>query len=1511
MSEYPYPGLRPFQREETDIFFGRENQTDDLVEKLERTHFLAVLGASGCGKSSLIRTGLLPALDSGFMGSKGAFWAVAVLRPGNQPFANLAEQLLKDEVFARSYPLSLQDGELAQGILEAELRRGPLALHELLASSPLPDDCHLHIVIDQFEELFRYHREGSGDLADAFVCLLLEAHRHEKIFITLTMRSDFLGDCSHYLGLPEAINRGLFLTPRLSRDEMADAISLPARVFDGKIESALVNHLLNEASANQQDQLPLLQHALMRMWKLDEDKHLTLAEYKALGDLRQSLSDHADKAFSELSTEQQKIAEIMFRRLTEAASDLRDTRNPTTVTKIMTLAKVEKTELVEIIDVFRKPSRCFLTPGKEIELNEELLIDISHESLIRQWQRLREWSEDEAEQAEIYQRLASAARRWKNRKGELWGGVDLILALEWKNNPQISPEWANRYNAHKDFDFELTMSFLDESESADQKAREAAEQIRVSKYRRLRLFALGSVSSLIVILFLISNWYYDNKRIHESYYADFTKVYGLPKGIVPLSNEQIKHRAYSLKFIRRGSKNEVDTIDAIDSLGRCITAHPIGTYLDWSYQIKVKSQACRWEFIRDAQDRIIYEKAFDKNGQLVWGIIYSPPTLEKGQNRLTERRGQFVSADGYPKPQKKSKANFVRIEYTSEGYDGTVWYTDRTGVPALGPDKQFAIRYQYNKHGQHSMYTSLDKNGNAMNDIVGNASLKIEYDFQGFAKQYTALDAEQKAVMIHIGYSIRENLFDENGNLSEEKYFDVLHKPTEIKNGYHKIKFEYDERGNITKQFYYDRNDNPTLSVEGYHHSSFEYDANNNLIDVSVYDMKLNLVVGQNGYARFTQKFDSNNNVIKDEIFDTSGKTTLSNEGYAIAEYQYDTNGNIVKKKFIGVNGQPATTKGGYSGWAAKYNGQNLLIQKQYIASNNQLVIINKGYAQYQNSYDKSGNKIEVGYFDLNNERVMSIDGYAGFLQEYDQFGNETRVSYFDIDKKPLASKEGYAAWRKEYDDRGNKIKEAYFDANGASFILKDGYTAVESDYDPAGNEIERRFLNAAGVLTTIKGGYASWQASYDARGKQTEIRYYNLNKTLVINTTLGYAKKASLYNNKGQLLHEAYFDAYSLPIMLNGGFASQNNIYDHRGNNIETSYFDGNDQPVLKVDGYYKAIKEFDIFGHQTKTAYFDIIGHPVAINAGYSIYTRGYDHLGNLTTQQLYNAEGKPTLIYPDNFHKEVRHYNAQGRIASYSHYGINQQPVMHQDGYHKKNIIYDNRGRITREDYLDTNLKLVNPEAGCASWLSRYNDRGYLIETKTLNTENKPCSTKIGYAQIKYTFDLRGQNTGVAIFDTEGRPARHPDGWFSWEQVYDQAGNVIKFAYLGTDGKPIQLKDGFASWTGQYNPYRNLIERRHYGARNEAVINKTKNYHRFENKYNERQELIEVTTFDEQDALIMNNYGYARMQLQYDIYGHLVEHVYYNNNDQPTEIKGCKRYKWLYDESGNYIDEFCEKK
>jgi hypothetical protein len=342
------------------------------------------------------------------------------MRPGDQPFVRLAEGLLADKTFNAAWkspsPVGAspagdssagKSGESLAGqaptgeaSLAAELRRGSRSLHEILAHAPLPDGTRLLLLVDQFEEMFRF-REQEENQAAAFVALLLEACTHPDVYVVITMRSDFLGAAAEFYGLPEAINEGLYLTPRLTREQLRDAISLPAQLFGGEVEDALVNQLLNEAG-NDPDQLPLLQHALMLLWEGDAAKKLVMQEYRQLHGLSGALDGHADKAWKELDANGQLIAEALFRALTERGRDGLDIRRPVRVQAVMELAGCDLATLAQVVDTFRQSGRNFLMPSPHVALTPDTTLDISHESLIRQWERLKGWVAAEDEKAAMY-----------------------------------------------------------------------------------------------------------------------------------------------------------------------------------------------------------------------------------------------------------------------------------------------------------------------------------------------------------------------------------------------------------------------------------------------------------------------------------------------------------------------------------------------------------------------------------------------------------------------------------------------------------------------------------------------------------------------------------------------------------------------------------------------------------------------------------------------------------------------------------------------------------------------------------------------------------------------------------------------------------------------------------------------------------------------------------------------------------------------------------------------------
>jgi len=264
----PFPGLRPFTQQEDYLFFGREEQTRELLQRLGSNRFVAVVGTSGSGKSSLVRCGLLSELLGGRMLGAGASWEIAVTHPGGNPLSLLTDALLDADLYDR-------EEEHARENLLATLSRSHFGLVEAVKQADLGEGTNFLLVVDQFEEIFRFHEAGQWqqEAANEFVSLLLEAAAQKEvpIYVVLTMRSDFIGECGQFEGLAEMVNRGEFLIPRLNREQFKRVIEGPIKVAGGQIEPRLLQRLLNDLG-QQADQLPCLQHALMRTWEVWAEK---------------------------------------------------------------------------------------------------------------------------------------------------------------------------------------------------------------------------------------------------------------------------------------------------------------------------------------------------------------------------------------------------------------------------------------------------------------------------------------------------------------------------------------------------------------------------------------------------------------------------------------------------------------------------------------------------------------------------------------------------------------------------------------------------------------------------------------------------------------------------------------------------------------------------------------------------------------------------------------------------------------------------------------------------------------------------------------------------------------------------------------------------------------------------------------------------------------------------------------------------------------------------------------
>ncbi len=513
----PFPGLRPFSQEEDYLFFGRERQVDELLKKLRTNRFLSVVGVSGCGKSSLVKSGLLPSLHRGYLVGTGENWKVSLFRPGNTPIENLTEALATPGHIYNDNSIA----EIIPSIVASTLRRSNKGLIKAVAQSDLATNENLLIVVDQFEEIFRYDAPGKiegmsfRDEAAAFINLLLTASRQTQvpIYIVITMRSDFIGECTTFRNLPQVINDGQYLIPRMTRGEIKQAIKGPIAVSGATITDRLVSRLLNDVG-DDPDQLPLLQHALMRTWEHWKVNHvdnqaIDLANYEAIGEMETALSKHADEAFAGLSETQQKTyCENLFKALTDKASDARGTRRPTSFKQICEILDASPSEIIKVIDQFRQPGRCFLMPPLNVPIEENTIIDISHESIMRIWEKLVMWVEEESQSAEIYLRLAESAALYERGNTGLWRDPDLQIALKWKEKTKPNAAWANRYDPA----FYRALEFLRYSKQKDDFI--IAQQQKQQRLRRrlIRIVMIVICAALVIVtLFGLKLWFSNNK----------------------------------------------------------------------------------------------------------------------------------------------------------------------------------------------------------------------------------------------------------------------------------------------------------------------------------------------------------------------------------------------------------------------------------------------------------------------------------------------------------------------------------------------------------------------------------------------------------------------------------------------------------------------------------------------------------------------------------------------------------------------------------------------------------------------------------------------------------------------------------------------------------------------------------------------------------------------------------------------------------------------------------------
>jgi hypothetical protein len=1250
--EHPWPGLESFTENDWEYFYGRNDETADLFRLVNRDTLTVLFGSSGLGKTSLLKAGLFPKLiEAEFL----PIYLRLTYSDAPEPLADQVRRVL--EALIDTHHVDAPK-PLESEALSAYFHRKDVDFWGTKNRLLIPV-----LVFDQFEEIFTLGRENATRRARAKDFLkeladLVErrpptelkqkwesdeeevtnfSFERERCKIILSLREDYLSDLEGLRPYMRSVMQNRLRIRRMNGKNAFDVVVKPA---PGLVENEVAMRLVQ------------------------------LIAYP-----RTPVED------GPLSEDQLKELEIEPALLSLVCSELNARRIEHKQAKITTdlLAK----SYHDILKTFYNESVANLPPEVRFLIEDRLLTGSGFRTSVA--------LEDALAQTGITQEIIDRLVKRRLLRIEDRLGV---RSIELTHDILTAVIRESR-------DVRLTSEARAEADRL--RARQAAQR---RKQQITTAVACALALALIATVWFCYRWFI---QTHKDYYREFAKKDGFPVGIGEISESEAQSMPVSFRLSHKGIVFDgwklhwshwkpAFRVEAVNALLEPTTHQLVGTYL-WHPQGESKSEdsqdddpwtkgqqlglqnVCQWEFVSTREGEtgegekgeILYERGLDRDGRMVYGLIYSPlakglsdspPGKEAGHTRLA----RYVGADGFPQLQRRSSAEYVLILYDKEGWEDRIMYRDGKNLPAVGPDGAFGQSMSHDPRGQITRGLSLDADGHEMIDNAGNCGMEEKYDKNGQLTEAKSLGPDLQPMPLKDGIGIVKDQNDRFG-VRRETYYGVNGEPVQLKEGYHGWEAQYDKRGNRIATTYIGLDEKPTLLADGYAMMRSTYDARGNMTGRSYHGVNGEPVELKEGYHGWEAQYDERGNQIAITYLDVNGKATLLADGYATLKSTYDARGKVTRRSYHGVNGEAVQLKEGYHGWEAQY--------------------------------DERGNQIAITYIGMDGKAILGADGYATLKSTYDARGNMTGQSLHGLNGEPVLHKDGSHGWEAQYDKRGNLIVFTYLDVDGKATLLADGFAMMKSTYDARGNMAGQSYHGVNGEpVVSRKDGYHGWQAQYDERGNPIVLTYLGKDGN---------------------------------PTLLADGFAMMKSTYDARGKEARRSYHGVNGEPVVShKEGYHGWEAQYDEGGNQIAITYLDVDGKPTLLADGYATVKSTYDARGGKETRQSYHGvNGEPVVSHKEGYHGWEAQYDERGNQIAKTYIGLDEKPSLLADGYATLKSTYDPRGSIAGQSYHGVNGEpVVSHKQGYHSWEARYDWRGKQVDKILFGKDGKPRPTKLSY-------------------------------------------------------------------------------------------------------------------------------------------------------------------------------------
>ena len=1260
----PWKGLYYYTEEDSQLFFGRSHESEELLRLIQRETLTVLFARSGLGKTSLLRAGVIPKLrEQDFL---PVIVRVDYTESVQTPVQQIVSAIFKAADEARiDIEVVNEDQPLPQpNTWDASLWE---FFHRHQFWSSRNDPIRVILILDQFEEVFtlglqnprslEFIQEQLADLVEnrmprSFQSALEASgerlsfdSREQNFKVILSLREDYVSKLDSLRPFMPSVMRNRYALSPLNKERALEIVQEAGKQW---ITETVAREIVLAVSGEDDGEAP----------------NLGAPERLALGEIEPAyLSVMCDELFRRMLA--QNKTEIDLELVRVERSNILDALYERSITKLKPATREATRQFVQ--------DRLLTTSGFRASIP---VSEAEREGISR---------------SELNSLEDSRLLRFEDRLGTTHVELshDLLTPIVRKSR---DARWA-------------VVKAEEEKE---------AERLREIKYAaKLRRTNQRLKTALAIVVLLVGGigiYLYGWVLDYHSYCTNYTKRWGALYPVGQLSESAVSHRPWTFEVTQKGYFGKVQTVKVIDANHQLSSNAQINTYLTDSNQyIDPIKRPARVEFVYDKNERIVYEVAFDRLHRMVWGFVYAPnEKMDKASTQSTktmffdrlnqmvfglvyapnektdkdlQAKAMFLGADGYPKPQGHSKAEFVELRYDVRGFETEIYFKDKEGNAMPGADNAYGLQLVYDEKGRLVRKTSINSDGKPMNDEAGNAGSEAKYDDNGNVIEERSFNAKGEPTLTKSGIYRAISQYDQWGRQTEQRFLNLSNEPVieTVQTGAYRITWTFDDQGNNTSMKLYDKAENPIIA--GYkwnfaaHEQRVSFDAQNRAETVAYFDGKEKPLTSAEGYHSYRLTYDDNSFISAVSYFDATGKPILLKfSGFHQWEKVNDDFGQVIKERFYDTEHHPVATLDG-------------------------------GYHLRKNTYDKAGHLITQSYFDVNGKPVVDqTDNIHRYEKHYDRFGHELEIFYFDTGEQPSNNKQGFHKVESTYDDYGNLVNSRWYDKKGSPTEGPDGVHEVRNTYDPLGLKIGTAYFDTQNRPTTDRQGIHETVYAYNEQRLETKRQIFDLNHKPAEDSDNNHLIIKE-YNERGQQTRITQLRADGSPNYDRElGIATVKYVYDKEGAQqenkwIEQAYYDVKDHLVIGQYGFAKGCFEKFSDGRIAQVNY-GANGKP-AFNPlqGFAIYKMDNRTQGD-TVNSYHSANGK-LIIGPEGYAESRSHFDKEGKLLSLAYFDTDGKPVAGPKGFHRaerakydseSNEFFDTEGRKLSESDFKSLVRVI---------------------------------------------------------------------------------------------------------------------------------------------------------------------------------------------------------------------------